>query len=674
MRVGVEVGGTFTDLILIDDDGLVAATAKVLSTLGDPAAGVLDALRRLDALQLDNLPLVHGSTVATNAILERRGAHVGLLVTAGFRDLLELQRQDRETIYDIHYQKPEPLAGPDVVGEIPERIDAQGTVVIELDEPGARRAIAELVERGVTSFAVCLLHSYRNPEHERRVRALVEEVAPDSDVSLSSEVVTEFREYERASTTTIDAFVKPVVDRYLRRLEAEAAERGISGVWMMQSNGGLLPADYVRRHPARTLFSGPAAGVTGALRLAQAAGLTDIITMDMGGTSTDVCLVTGGRPEITTEAKIDRLPIKIPMLDIVSVGAGGGSVVWIDSGGMVQIGPRSAGADPGPACYGRGGALPTATDANVVRGLIRPGHFLGGQLELDTAAAAAALQPVAARLERSAAQLSEDVYRIANAAMANAIRLVSTERGFDPRAYTLVAYGGAGPLHAAAVADELSISRVLIPPYPGLISAYGLLAGDFQRDFARTTVQPLADARAATLLDGFAALRSEALAEVAEQGVTADQAELDYGLDMRYRGQGFELTVPVAPVHLDGEGGLYQLAADFHGLHRLRYGHATPGEPVELVTYRLSVRVAYPKPAGLRVADAELHAADAQDIIIDGAPLRCQFRWRGALEAGFAAVGPLVIEEATATTFVPPGWQLRVDEHSNLLLTRAEAA
>lgn len=673
VRVGVEVGGTFTDLILIDDAGAVAATAKVLSTPGDPAGGVLDALRGLDALQLDNLPLVHGSTVATNAVLERTGARVGLLVTAGFRDLLELQRQDRETIYDIHYQKPRPLVQADLTGEILERLDAQGEVVIELDEDAARSTIAELIKRGASSFAVCLLHSYRNPVHERRVAQLVGEVAPGFNVSLSSDVVAEFREYERASTTAIDAFVKPVVDRYLRRLEAEATERGVSDVWMMQSNGGLLPAGYVRRHPARTLFSGPAAGVTGAVRLAAAAGLPDLITMDMGGTSTDVCLVTGGRPEITTEAKIDRLPIRIPMLDIVSVGAGGGSIVWIDSGGMLQVGPRSAGGEPGPACYGRGGTQPTATDANVVRGLIRPGHFLSGQLDLDAAAAACALQPPAYQSGRTVEQLSEDVYRIANAVMSNAIRLVSTERGYDPRAYALVAYGGAGPLHAAAVAEELGISRVLIPPYPGLISAYGLLAGDFQSDFARTAVRQLANTSANKLVDDFAALRAEALAEVGAQGIDAGAAQLTYGLDMRYCGQGFELTVPINVASLSAGDGLDQLANEFHELHRQRYGHATPGEPVELVTYRLSVRLPSAKPAGLRVAATAERAPDVQSIQIDGQPTPCTFLWRGALSPGYRANGPVVIEEETATTYVPPGWTLTVDSQSNLVLERVEA-
>ena len=669
MRVGVEVGGTFTDLILVNDDGEVVATGKVLSTTEDPAGGVLNALRQLDALQHDGIPLIHGSTVATNAVIERKGARVGLLVTAGFRDILELQRQDRETIYDIHYRKPEPLVSATAVREVPERLDAFGATVVALDDDRTRVAIHELLAAGVTAFAVCLLHSYSNPEHEQRVRSLIEELVPGPEVSLSSEVVAEFREYERATTTTIDAFVKPVVDRYLGRLEDECAERGVSGVWMMQSNGGLLPSSYVRKHPARTLFSGPAAGVAGAIRLASAAGFHDLITMDMGGTSTDVCLVTAGRPEITTEAKIDRLPIRIPMLDIVSVGAGGGSIAWIDSGGMLQVGPRSAGAAPGPACYGFGGEMPTTTDANVARGLIRPGHFLGGQIELDESAASRALEPLAGALQRSTAQLGEDVFRVANAAMANAIRLVSTERGHDPRRYALVAYGGAGPLHAASVAEDLNIRRVLIPPYPGLVSAYGLLVGDFQRDFARTSIRRLKNTTGEEIATEFTELEAIAAAETEEYGIDFGQAQVNRGLDMRYVGQGFELTVPVDMAHMSSVGGLEQLARQFHELHRTRYGHATPGEPVELVTYRLSVTVAYPKPVGLRPVVGDERPTHVQDIHIDGKPADCTFLWRAGLDPGAEWTGPLVIEEPTATTFVPPSWRMRVDSHGNLILT-----
>jgi N-methylhydantoinase A len=669
VRVGIEVGGTFTDLILLDDAGGIVATAKVLSTPDDPARAVLSALDTVSARLCAGIELLHGSTVATNAVIERKGARTGLLTTSGFADLLELQRQDRERIYELQYRKPQPLVPRGLVAEIDERVTATGDVLIPLDEGQVLDAIRSLIERDVVSIAICLLHSYAHPEHERRIGELIRARFRGAQVSLSSEVVAEFREYERASTTTIDAFVKPVIHAYLSRLGDAAAGRGVDSILVMQSNGGLLPASYIREHPARTLFSGPAAGVTGAIRLAQAAGIPDIITMDMGGTSTDVCLVTGSRPEITSDATIDRLPIKVPMIDIISVGAGGGSIAWRDSGGMLQVGPRSAGAAPGPACYGLGGTAATTTDANVVRGLIRPGHFLGGDIELDVGAARAAIERAAAEIDCEPERFAEDVYRIATATMANAIRLVSTERGYDPRRYTLVAYGGAGPLHAASVAEQLDINRVLVPPYPGLLSAYGLLAGRFQRDFARTAVTVLATQTADSIRNVFADLLEQARREIAAYDIDPDECAVDYGLDMRYRGQGFELTLPLDTADQHGLNPA-DLAPRFHELHRTRYGHATPSEPIEVVTYRLSLTRGFDAPAALRVRDGDARPLEELPIVIDGRPVACQFHWRPSLRPGFSAGGPRVIEEPTATTFVPPSWSLRVDEHTNILLER----
>ena len=670
MRVGIEVGGTFTDLMLLGDDGSIVATTKVLSTPDNPARAVLAALDEVIELAGDGLTLLHGSTVATNAVLERKGARAGLLTTAGFADILDLQRQDRERIYQLQYRKPEPLVPRERVGEIDERVTATGEVLREIDRERAAETIGALAAAGVDAIAICLLHSYAHPRHEQELRALIRDLRPDIQVSISSEVAAEFREYERASTTVIDAFVKPVIHAYLSDLGTEAARRGVQQVLMMQSNGGLLPAGYIREHPGRTLFSGPAAGVTGAARVALAAGIENIITLDMGGTSTDVCLVTGGRPEMTGDATIDRLPIKIPMIDIVTVGAGGGSIAWLDPGGMLQVGPQSAGANPGPACYGFGGTAATTTDANVVRGLIRPGHFLGGQFELDVEAARAAIGKAAAELGRSPERFAEDVATIADVTMANAVRLVSTERGYDPRDYTLVAYGGAGPLHAASVAGQLNISRVLVPPCPGLLSAFGLLAGQFQRDFARTQVRPLDDEGYAAIGAVFSGLLADAREEVASHGIDPDSCQVAYALDMRYRGQGFELTLPVTAGEI-AESSASALAERFHNQHRLRYGHATPGEPVELVTYRLAIIQPFDAPATLRMPAGEEREAGRAEISVDGTRVACDFHWRAALQAGFTASGPLVVEEPTATTFVPPGWRLRVDEHANLLLERS---
>jgi N-methylhydantoinase A len=665
MRLGVECGGTFTDLVLLDDSGRLAATGKVFSTRSDPSLAVLEAIGALQAVDLRSAPLLHGSTVATNAVLERKGPRLGLIVTQGFRDVLELQRHDRDVMYDLHYRKPRPLVRRELVREVPERLDAGGKPLIALDERAVRDAVAELAALGVTSIAVCFLHSYRNPANEQRVREIVSEIAPALDVSLSSEVVAEFREYERASSTTVDAFVKPTVDGYLSRLERSLAERGMGELSMMQSNGGVVPAAYVRRRPIHVLLSGPAAGVAGAVAVATAAGIDDIVTMDMGGTSTDVCLVTGGRPQITTESMIDRIPVKLSMVDIATVGAGGGSIAALDPGGMLQVGPRSAGADPGPACYGRGGTEPTVTDANVVRGLIRPGHFLGGRHTLDREAALSSLGVAAAELGRTPGQLAEDIFRIANVAMAGAIRLVSTERGHDPREHTLVAYGGAGPLHAAAVADELGITTVLVPPHAGLMSAYGLLSSDFQRRFAVTRVDELDGLAPGELAEVFGELLADGMAELAEQGVGPEGVVVEQELDLRYRGQGFELTLPVPSGVSPREA-----ARLFHETHAQRYGHSTPDKAVQVVTYRLTLRVPRTDTSLPAVAVEPGERHEALPVVIGGEERVCAFVWRASLPPGFSVEGPAVVEEDTSTTYVPPGWAATVDEATNLRLTR----
>ena len=673
MRVGIEVGGTFTDLILIGDDGEIRATTKVLSTPANPAQAVIAALDTVISDAGTSLELLHGSTVATNAVLERKGARTGLLTTSGFADMLDLQRQDRERIYELQYRKPEPLVPRELIQEVDERISAGGNVLQQIAPEQALSAINDLIERGVESIAICFLHSYAHPDHEIWIAEQIAERFPNVYVSRSSAVVAEFREYERASTTVIDAFVKPVVQAYLEDLERQAAKRDVSSVMMMQSNGGLLPAHYVRELPGRTLFSGPAAGVTGAIRVAEDAGIDDIITMDMGGTSTDVCLVTGGKPEMTTSATIARFPMHVPMIDIATVGAGGGSVAWLDRGGMLQVGPRSAGADPGPACYGFGGTEATTTDANVVRGLIRPGHFLGGALDLDIEASLRAVTTIADEIGQEASQAAENIARIANVTMSNALRLVSTERGYDPRRYTLVAYGGAGPLHAAGVADQLNISRVLIPPFPGLLSAFGLLAGQFQRDFARTDVTPLGPQPFLTLASAFADLREEAHQETLAFGIAPEDCVETIALDMRYRGQGFELTLAVTMEDLQS-GTVEQLSQRFHDFHRQRYGHATPDEPVEIVTYRLTLSKPFDAPSRLRSPSGDEPRFDYAPITVAGKETNCRFYWRPSLPAQFTGDGPLVIEEPTATTYVAPGWRVRVDESTNLLLERNESS
>lgn len=665
MRIGVECGGTFTDIVVLDELGALRATDKVFSTPSNPAEAVGHGLRRLAPDLLRGAHLLHGSTVATNALIERKGATIGLLVTAGFRDLVFLQRQDRERMYDLTIVSPEPLVTRDRIGEVSERITANGSVHRVLAEDSVLTALDELVSRGVEAVAVSLLHSYVNPAHERRIADIAADKYPDLVIALSSDSAREFREYERTTTTTVDAFLRPRVSGYLRALETDAGSLGIVDLQVMQSNGGIVPVATAAANPLSMLRSGPAAGVAGAIAVATNAGFGDIVTMDMGGTSTDVAVVHDGKPEQTAESSADGLPLRVAMIDIVAVGAGGGSIVGVDSGGLLTVGPTSAGADPGPICYGRGGTEVTVTDANLVRGLIRPEAFLGGRHQLDRTAVIAAMEKLADRLDRSVELLAEDVCRLASIHMAGAIRIATTERGHEVEQYTLVAYGGAGGLHAAAVADELGMPRVLVPPHAGLASAYGLLTAGFQREYARTY---LTDADASTDLDApRRSLREQARAELTRQGIDLTDATFRFAVDMRYRGQGFEVTVDLP----DDVRTMTELVERFHVVHERRYGHAETSRPVQVVTFRLSVTTPRPPAALPRVMPTQ-STKDVQRPVLDGGALvTAAFRHRSTLGVGDILPGPTVIEDDTSTIFVPAGWVATVDQHTNVILERS---
>jgi N-methylhydantoinase A len=661
--VGVEIGGTFTDLVWVRPDGGVGF-AKVASTPAAPEQAALAALEKA-GIDPSLLPeLIHGSTVATNAVLTRTGARTAFVTTRGFRDVLELQRHDRwGNIYEVFYRKPEPLVPRDRALEVTERVDVDGQIVTPLDAESVRDALTAALAREAESVAVSLLHGYRNPVHEQEIAALAAEYAPDLPLTLSSDVLPEFREYERASTVVMSAYVRPVMQRYLDGLLRELRARGFAGsLAVMQSNGGILPAEAAARLAIRTLLSGPAAGVIGASAIARGAGLRDVITIDMGGTSTDVALLRDGHPVITNESKIDRLPLRVPMIDITTVGAGGGSIAWIDSGGLLDVGPASAGAEPGPACYGHGGTAPTVTDANVVLGLLRPEHFLGGEMRLypDAATSAVASLGLSADPRETAAQIA----RVVDANMTQAIRIVSTERGIDPSGHTLVPYGGAGPLHACRLAEALGMSRVLVPPFPGLVSAWGLLVADLIVDAARTDVltAPPADAVEARL----AALEARIREQIATQGLPGDGWTFDASIDMRYKGQAYELAVPVARPVRDAEA----LARRFHELHAERYGNARPADATQAVTFRLRaarpVTPLSPPPPPRGGTPTPGHA----DAVVDGTTRSIPYWDRETLPVGFSTSGPCVIEEPTATTFVPSGWHFAVDEQGCLDLQR----
>ncbi|MDP6873510.1 MAG: hydantoinase/oxoprolinase family protein [Alphaproteobacteria bacterium] len=672
MRVGVEVGGTFTDLVAIEDGRV--RVAKVPSVPAHPDEGAMASLvaGEIDLASVEDL--VHGSTVATNAILERKGAPVALLTTRGFRDVLFLQRHNRTQIYDLFYRKPAPVLARRDILEIDERMTAQGEVVEPLDEAATGAQLAEFLGSGqYKSVAICLLNGYAEPKHERQLAALVAKQFPDLTVTCSADVTREFREYERTSTTTLAAYVQPVIDSYLRRFETQLGEQSFGGRFsIMQSNGGRLPVAGMSRNAITSLFSGPAAGVMGAVRQAGLSGHGNLITLDMGGTSTDVCLVADGKPNLSGETEVDGLPIRTPVLDIVTVGAGGGSICWQDDGGMLRVGPESAGADPGPACYGRGGDRPAITDAHMLRGTIRAEAFLGGKMDVDAKASSAVFKSLSDNLDMSLEEAADSAVRVADANIVGAIQLVSTERGRDPRDYVLVPFGGAGPLHAARVAEELDISTILVPPNAGVLSAYGLLASDYLQYETMTRRIPLGgegggDA-AAEVKALFAELQARATASFRELGIEAN-LHFTYSLDMRFIGQAFEITVDI-----DGEA-LPDLSADdllnlFNEAHNRVFSFGESGlHRAEIVSFRLGASAPPDVIPALNEGIGDTVQRDTTKIFDQGQWRECELLSRAAIAADAQAIaGPALVEDGTSTIFVPHGWRATVDAQDNILL------
>lgn len=668
MRVGIEIGGTFTDLVATD--GNVVLTAKVPSVPRRPEEGAFAALAAA-GIPLDAITdLVHGSTVATNAVLERKGGSTALVVTAGFRDLMLIQRQDRASIYKLDYRKPTPIVRRSDVLEVPERMLPDGTVLKALDVEAFRDELFDFIEsRQIDSLAICLLNAYANPVHEEALAQAVRVRYPDLHVTCSSEISREFREYERASTTVLSAYVRPVIDAYVTRFAEALAEGGFRGRFsIMQSNGGRLPVPAIRRNAITTLFSGPAAGVIGAIRQLQAEGYRNLITFDMGGTSTDVCVVTDGKPGIASETFIDGLPIRTPVIDIATVGAGGGSIIWRDDGGMLRVGPQSSAANPGPACYGRGGALPTVTDAHLIRGTLQPQTFLGGRMKLDVDAAREAFRPLAEQFGMSVEKIADSAVRIADGNVVRAIQLISTEVGRDPRDYVLVPFGGAGPLHAGRIAEELGVQRIVVPRNAGILSAFGLLASDFMHFESITRKTPLTDKIGAEVGSVFAELEAALLERFREYGIDQEVA-FSRTLLMRFVGQAFELEIEL-PDELD------DLTADivrqrFDEVHRQIYFHdggSVAGRALEVVGYRLGGAVArkdYSLPVQLGSGDRQSGAAD----IFEGGEARAsRLLNRAEFDHTGGAEGPTLLDDGVSTTFILPGWRGRSDASQNLII------
>ncbi|MEO8159113.1 MAG: hydantoinase/oxoprolinase family protein [Betaproteobacteria bacterium] len=673
--LGVDVGGTFTDIALIRISDGQAFFHKTSSTPSDPSAAVAEGVSALLAQSRVNASEVryfgHGTTVATNAVITGRTARTGLITTKGFRDVLDIRRQRQPHTYDIRIDKPAALVPRHLRKELRERVYLSGDPALPPDIDALQPIIADFKRQGVEAVAVCFLHSYARPEHEALVARAVQDGLPEAFICSSHEVLAEFREYERISTTVLNAALGPVMSRYLNRLAALADAMGLVAPKIQQSNGGVSSARDAGANAVRTLVSGPAAGVTGATQLAVAAGAPDIITFDVGGTSTDVCLIQDGRPLIARQREFHRYPVRFPMVDVHSVGAGGGSIAWVDDGGFLRVGPQSAGAVPGPACYGLGGESPTVTDANVVLGRLPGDALLGGRMPIDASLARKAIEErIAVPMGLSVEDAAQGILTILNENMMRAIRVISVEKGYDPRNFTLVAFGGAGPLLASALAFELGISRVMVPPHPGLLCAHGLLVADVRADFSLSRIGLLNEAGADGLNGGFAELERRAADWFSREGVPPTQRRVDRSLDLRFAGQSHELTVPIASKNLQ-EVDLSAIVTAFQGEHMRVFGYAPDGQ-VQIVTYRLS--------AHTPVAGAPRHRPVAQ---VKGSALTgsrrahfqgigfvdCPIYDRSLLEPQKEVRGPAIMEQMDTTTVVLPGQIARAQSDGILLLT-----
>ena len=668
--IGVDVGGTFTDVVLYDDSSGELRVLKTPSTPSDQSEGILKGVAQLGIDAAKIVRFGHGSTVATNTALERNGARMAVIVTAGHRDILIVGRGNREAIYNIKGRQPESIVRRDHCFEVAERIGSKGEVLIPLDDRQLDDIIADVKRGGFEAVAICFLHSYANPAHEKRVAAKVRAALPQAAVTASHEVVPEYREHERFFTTALNAYIAPRMRRYLSGLRTKLAATGCkAGVAIMTSNGGVLPDRRIEELPALSMLSGPAAGVNAACFVGKATGFANLITYDMGGTSTDVCVIRNGEFGMTALGKVGAFPTKIQQIDINSVGAGGGSIASIGAGSVLTVGPRSAGAMPGPAAYGRGGSEPTVTDANVVLGRLGTEELLGGEIRLDRTKAETAVAALAARLKLTPIAMAEGILRIAVANMTAAIKEISVMRGLDPRDYALLAYGGAGPLHAVAIAEELGVKTVLVPPMPGNFSAFGLLVADIRRDFVQTRLTATASTTPAAIREVLAGLRSAADVELGEAGVPAGKRRYDASLDMRYLGQAFELSVPI-PLDL---ASLDQIAAAFREVYAARYGHAVEG-PTEIVNFRLAAWGQTDKPAWKPVdgqgRSLKTAKRGTRSVVFSGKAREVPVLVRASLPVNEKLAGPAIIEEPGSSTVVPQGWSARLETFGALVVER----
>ena len=689
-RIGIDIGGTFTDVALVDEATGNIGVAKVPTTPRNLAEGVLAglaaAMARYGIAAKDVGLLSHATTVVTNAILEEKGARAALITTRGFRDVLELRRSARADLYDLFQDAPATLIPRRRRFEITERIGAAGKVVTPLNEAEIDGLIAELKAAQVQAVAVSLLFSFLNPDHEKRLGARLKAALPDLPVYLSAEVLPEIKEFERSSTTAVCAYVGPILASYLDKLEGATRSKSLPALYVMASNGGVLEAAEAVAMPAAVVESGPAAGVVAAALISRQTG-RDLLSFDMGGTTAKASLIRKGQYETTPDYEVGGgasgnrwmhgtgHPIRVPVIDLAEVSAGGGSIAWVDRAGALRVGPKSAGAEPGPVCYGRGGTEPTVTDCNLLLGYLDRGSLLGGDLPIDAAAAETAVtrrlaEPLGVDVRTAAAAVID----IVNNAMAEALKIVSVQRGHDPREFTLAAFGGAGPLHAAALAGELGIAEVLCPPIPGAFSALGLVGTDLKRDYVRTVYKTTAVVEPAELESAFAALERDGTAMLDRAGVPAERRRFERSIDARYERQSYELPIAVPPGAL-GPPALAHIAEAFHDRHRQTYGHDNRSEPVQLVSVRVAaIGAIAPLPIREKTAKpgAEAIKSKRQVWFRASGAAEATIYDRARMPAGLTAVGPAVIESLESTILVPPGWQARMTEEGFVLLSRAQ--
>ncbi len=652
LRLGVDVGGTFTDLVALGSGDV--QTAKVPSTPQDQSEGVMNSVRSAEIEVQSVAAFAHGMTVATNALLERKGAKTAIVTTEGFRDVLEIARQERPDLYDLTQDRPEPLVPRELRFTVKERMGPNGELE-PLDEDSLKEVVEGIKNAEVEAVAVCLIFAFMYPDHERGIGEALREELPDIHVSLSSEVLPEFREYERFSTTTADAYLGPKLAAYLKNLDDEVEGAGMPEPLVMQSSGGVIDLGVATRGAAACVLSGPAGGVVGAAYVAAASGYENLLTFDMGGTSSDVAAILEGEALTTTEAAIAGVPIKLPMVDIHTVSAGGGSLAWVDAGGALRVGPHSAGAEPGPASYDKGGEEPAVTDANLFLGYLQDGTELGGEVTLSRERAEKALEQVGKSAGMDALETALGVMQVANTEMVGALRVISVEKGLDPREFALVAFGGAGPMHACALAEELNMDTVLVPKASGVLSALGLAVSDVRRDYVTPLLSPLSEVKEGQLEEAFGEMEEQATGHL-------NDPEFTRRADLRYAGQSFELTIEA--------GDMDELADNFHASHERRYGYRMEEEPVDLVNLRLIATVPVEKPKLSEKEPEEDGETGKREANFDGDWTEVPVLDRAVLGVGSEVEGPAVVEFAESTCVVRPGWSGKIDEVGTLILER----